>query len=158
MTQAMQDMNIELASDRGVDYSGLRDLLQTKQFQAADRLTLQLMCEAAGPQAVKRGWLYFTEVDQLPATDLRTVDQLWLAVSEGKFGFSVQRQIWLGQGKTWEKLWPVIGWKQGNHWTRYPDEFIWDLTAPKGHLPLSNQLRGVRVLASILSHPAWSSP
>lgn len=158
MTLAMQDMGIELASDRGVDYSNLRELLQAEQFQEADRITLQLMCEAAGPQAAGRGWLYFTEVDQLPVTDLRTIDQLWLAVSEGRFGFSVQRKIWLGQGKTWEKLWPVIGWKQGNHWTRYPDEFIWDLTAPQGHLPLSNQLRGVRVLASILSHPAWSSP
>lgn len=147
---------IELGSDRGVDYTPLQTALQMGRFQEADRLTLQLMCAAATPQAVQRGWLYFTEVDQLPVEDLRTIDALWLGASEDKFGFSVQRQIWLGVGKTWDKLWPTIGWKQGNHWTRYPDEFIWDLTAPRGHLPLSNQLRGVRVLASILSHPAWA--
>ncbi|PLZ94121.1 hypothetical protein CI594_16205, partial [Fischerella thermalis CCMEE 5196] len=44
---------------------------------------------------------------------------------------------------------------KGNNWTRYPQEFTWDLSAPKGHLPLSNQLRGVRVIASIFAHPAW---
>ncbi|MGB0562323.1 MAG: GUN4 domain-containing protein, partial [Spirulinaceae cyanobacterium] len=32
----------------------------------------------------------------------------------------------------------------------------WDLTAPKGHLPLSNQLRGVRTFEAILNHPAWT--
>jgi len=64
--------------------------------------------------------------------------------------------LWLAMGKNWEKLWSLIGWKQGNTWTRYPNEFIWDLTAPKGHLPLSNQLRGVRVISSLLNHPAWT--
>ncbi|MBV9387633.1 MAG: GUN4 domain-containing protein, partial [Chroococcidiopsidaceae cyanobacterium CP_BM_ER_R8_30] len=62
---------------------------------------------------------------------------------------------WLAS-KSWEKFWPKIGWKTGNNWTRYPDGFTWNLTAPRGHLPLSNQLRGVRVIASLLSHPAWS--
>jgi hypothetical protein len=81
---------------------------------------------------------------------------LWLLHSEGKFGFSVQREIWLTVGKNWEKLWSKIGWKNGNAWTRYPNEFTWNLTAPKGHLPLSNQLRGVRVISSLLSHPAWT--
>lgn len=151
----MTDKTIELASDRGVDYAPLQELLQQGQFQAADRLTLQLMCQAAGAQATQRGWLYFTEVDQLPIADLQTLDRVWRQASGDRFGFSIQRQIWLGLGKTWDKLWPAIGWKQDNHWTRYPDEFTWDLSAPRGHLPLSNQLRGVRVLASILSHPAW---
>ncbi|NET49629.1 MAG: hypothetical protein F6K09_13095, partial [Merismopedia sp. SIO2A8] len=50
-----------------------------------------------------------------------------------------------------------IGWKSGNSCTRYPNEFTWDISAPAGHLPLSNQLRGVRVMSSLLSHPAWTS-
>jgi len=144
-----------LNSEAGINYVPLQKLLAEQKFQEADRLTLQKMCELAGSSAVQRKWLYFTEVEQFPIADLQTINQLWLNYSEGKFGFSVQREIWLSVGKNWEKFWSKIGWKAGNVWTRYPQEFTWDLTAPKGHLPLSNQLRGVRVIASLLSHPAW---
>lgn len=147
---------VPLKSESGIDYSHLQQLLVRGDFQAADRLTLQKMCEVAGPSAVQRKWLYFTEADNFPREDLQTINTLWLVHSEGKFGFSVQREIWLSLGKNWENLWVKIGWKKGNNWTRYPGEFTWDLSAPKGHLPLSNQLRGVRVIASILSHSAWS--
>ncbi|MFQ4144083.1 GUN4 domain-containing protein [Chlorogloeopsis sp. ULAP02] len=147
---------VPLKSECGINYRPLQTLLVTQDFQAADHMTLQKMCEVAGTEAVKRKWLYFTEVDKFPITDLQTINNLWLVHSEGKFGFSVQREIWLGLGKNWDNLWAKIGWKKGNNWTRYPNEFIWDLNAPKGHLPLSNQLRGVRVIASLFAHPAWS--
>ncbi len=147
---------VPLNSECGIDYSPLQQLLAVQDFQAADSMTLKKMCELAGPTAVQRKWLYFTEVENFPLTDLQTINNLWLVHSEGKFGFSVQREIWLGLGKNWDNLWAKIGWKSGNSWTRYPKEFTWDLSAPKGHLPLSNQLRGVRVIASLLSHPAWS--
>jgi hypothetical protein len=145
-----------LLSDAGIDYAPLQQLLAEQNFQAADHLTLQKLCELAGTSAIARKWVYFTEVQQFPATDLQTINDLWLTYSEGKFGFSVQREIWLGVGKNWDKFWFKIGWKAGNKWTRYPHEFTWDLSAPQGHLPLSNQLRGVRVIASLLAHPAWS--
>lgn len=148
---------VPLRTDHGVDYTPLQKLLAQQYFQAADQMTLQKLCELAGAQAVQRKWLYFTEVEQFPITDLRTVNTLWLAHSEGRFGFSVQRELWLGVGKNWDKLWEKINWKTGNNWTRYPEEFTWDLTAPRGHLPLSNQLRGVRAFASLLAHPAWSA-
>ncbi len=144
-------------SEQGIDYASLQDLLARQRFQAADQLTLQKMCELSGSTAIQRKWLYFTEVERFPDTDLQTIDHLWQVYSEGKFGFAVQREIWLGVGKNWEKFWPKIGWKSGNNWTRYPQEFTWDLTAPRGHLPLTNQLRGVRVMASLLTHPAWNS-
>lgn len=146
---------VQLNSEQGIDYTSLQTLLAKQDFQAADRLTLQKLCELAGSAAMQRKWLYFTEVENFTRTDLQTVNQLWLIHSEEKFGFSVQREIWLAVGKNWEKLWSKIGWKSGNNWTRYPDEFTWNLNAPRGHLPLSNQLRGVRVIASLLSHPAW---
>ncbi|MBW4627561.1 MAG: GUN4 domain-containing protein [Brasilonema octagenarum HA4186-MV1] len=147
---------VPLTSECGIDYSSVQQLLAASDFQAADRMTLQKMCELAGSAAVQRKWLYFTEVGNFPATDLKTINSLWLVHSEGKFGFTVQREIWLSLGKNWENLWEKIGWKKGNNWTRYPNEFTWDLSAPRGHLPLSNQLRGVRVIASLLSHPAWN--
>ena len=146
---------IKLRSEQGIDYNPLQQLLIAQDFQAADRLTLQKLCELAGSAAVQRKWLYFTEVESFPIADLQTVDTLWVVYSEGKFGFSIQRDIWSSLGKNWEKFWLKIGWKNGNIWTRYPDGFTWNLTAPVGHLPLSNQLRGNRTIATLFSHPAW---
>lgn len=145
-----------LQSDQGIDYASLQQLLAKQEFEAADRLTLQKLCELAGATAVQRKWIYFSEVKSFPTADLQTIDRLWRIHSEGKFGFSVQREIWLSLGKNWDRFWEAIGWKAGNAWTRYPVEFTWSLSAPKGHLPLSNQLRGVRVIAAMLTHPAWT--
>lgn len=147
---------VPLRSESGIDYTTLQQLLVKPDFLSADRLTLEKLCELAGAAAVQRKWLYFSEVENFPIADLQTINTLWFIHSQGKFGFSVQRELWLSLSKNWEKLWPKIGWKTGNNWTRYPHEFTWNLSAPRGHLPLSNQLRGVRVIASLLSHPAWS--
>jgi hypothetical protein len=146
---------VPLKSDCGIDYSELQTLLVKQEFEIADRLTVQKMCEVAGDTALQRKWLYFTDIDNFPITDLQTINNLWVIYSEGKFGFSVQKEIWLGCGKNWDNLWTKIGWKSGNNWTRYPGSFTWSLEAPKGHLPLSNQLRGVRVISSLFAHPAW---
>jgi len=148
---------VPLTSERGVDYQPVQAALVAGDYQTGDRLTLEKLCELAGEPARQRNWLYFSEVEKFPRADLRCLDTLWLIYSEGKFGYSVQRELWLAQGKDFAKLWGKIGWKSGNRWTRYPHEFTWDLSAPRGHLPLSNQLRGSRVLASLLSHPAWAT-
>lgn len=147
---------LPLQSAQGIDYTQLQQLLAKQDFLASDRLTMQKLCELAGDATVKRKWLYFTEVDSLPVIDLQTINNLWLLHSQGKFGFSVQRELWIAFNQDFIKLWSAIGWKSGNDWTRYPQGFTWDLSAPKGHLPLSNQLRGVQVIKAILSHPAWN--
>ncbi len=148
---------VPLRSEAAIDYTKLQQMLLQQDFLTADRITIEKLCELAGTTAIQRKWLYFSEVDSFPIADLQTINSLWLIHSQGKFGFSVQRELWLSLGKNWDKLWPKIGWKKGNNWTRYPQEFTWDLSAPLGHLPLSNQLRGVRVIASLLSHPAWEA-
>ncbi|MDY7008067.1 MAG: GUN4 domain-containing protein [Cyanobacteriota bacterium] len=147
---------VPIKSESNVDYSHIQVKLAHQDFLEADKLTMQKLCELAGEAAIQRKWLYFSEVDSIPIPDFQTINTMWLVYSEGKFGYSVQREMWLSVGKNWDKLLPKIGWKNGNTWTRYPNEFTWDLSAPKGHLPLSNLLRGVRMFASILSHPAWS--
>ncbi len=146
---------VPLRSQHNLDYLPLQQLLAKQEFEAADKLTIQKLCELAGSAAVQRKWIYFTEIESLSSVDLQAINALWLAHSGGQFGFSVQREIWLSVGKNWDKLWSKIGWKSGNNWTRYPNEFTWSLDAPRGHLPLSNQLRGVRVIAALLEHPAW---
>ena len=138
------------------DYQELQRLLAHQDYEAADRLTTQKLCELAGRDAVERKWVYFTETDRMPIADLRAIDGFWRAYSEDRFGFSRQREIWLGVNQNWERLWEKLDWKAGNIWTRYPGEFTWSLSAPLGHLPLSNQLRGVRTIAALFDHPAWT--
>lgn len=148
---------VPLKSDRGVDYLPMQRLLADQKFLEADKLNNLKLCELAGETSLARKWIYFTEVIALPATDLRTINALWLAHSGGKFGYSVQREIWASSGKNLIKLWTKIHWKDGNNWTRYPGSFVWTLDAPKGHLPLTNQLRGARVMESLMNHPAWEN-
>lgn len=147
---------VPINPESNIDYSHLQIKLAHQDFLEADKLTMQKLCELVGEAATQRKWLYFSEVDSIPIPDLKIINTMWLVYSEGKFGYSVQREIWLGVGQNWEKFLPKIGWKNGNTWSRYPDQFTWNLSAPKGHLPLSNLLRGVRMFASILSHRAWS--
>lgn len=97
-----QDMSLD--SDCNLDYTPLKELLAQETFEEADRLTRELLCQLAGEGAIARQWLYFTEVSLIPTTDLQTIDRLWVAYSQGKFGFSVQRQLWLSVKQDWDKL------------------------------------------------------
>lgn len=45
-----------------MDYSTLRDTLKVGDFRAADDETRALLIRLAGEGAIKRGWVYFTEV------------------------------------------------------------------------------------------------
>jgi len=147
---------VNLESDFEIDYLPLQRLLAAKNYEEADNLTRIKMCEIAGEGALKRKWIYFSEVSKFPIQDLQTLNSLWVNYSEGKFGFSVQRSLWISLGRDYNKLWNKIGWKKENHWTKFPHEFTWDLSAPPGHLPLLNQLRGVRVTDALYAHPVWT--
>ena len=95
-----------------------------------------------------------TEVARFPDADLESLDRLWLVYSRGRYGFSVQGRLLAACGGQWERLWPRLGWKREGLWTRYPAAFTWSQEAPEGHLPLVNQLRGVRLMDALLQHPA----
>ena len=89
-------------------------------------------------------------------TELRPllIDRLAGLDASGRFGFSVQGRLLQACGGRWERLWPKLGWKEEGLWTRYPKAFTWSLEAPDGHMPLINQLRGVRLMDALHSHPA----
>nr|QCI08513.1 hypothetical protein [Spermothamnion repens] len=140
------------------NYSSLQKLLVDKKFKEADQLTQQHLCKLAGlDKYSKRNWLYFTDISYIPSEDLFTLDMLWQIYSEGKFGFSIQRKIWILNNYNWNKLWQKIGWIKQGTMRRYPQEFIWNINAPIGHLPLFNQLRGNQVLLSLFEHIAWNT-
>ena len=145
---------LAVGSGQGVDYAPLQQALALQQFEEADRLTSAILRQLAGPDAERRGYVYYSEVPAMASVDLESLDRLWVVYSQGRFGFSVQLRLLRSLGGRWEQLWPRLGWKQAGVWTRYPGSFTWSLEAPEGHLPLVNQLRGVRLMDALLSHPA----
>jgi len=144
-------------SDVGIDYQPLQDSLLSENFEEADRFTSSVLRELAGEPAQSRGYVYFSEVPAMPDLDLCTLDRLWIAYSQGRFGFTVQASLLNSLGGRYDRLWPRIGWKKDGEWTRYPNSFDWSINAPEGHMPLINQLRGVRLMDAVLSHPALIS-
>ena len=145
---------LAVGSAAGLDYAPLQQHLMQQQFEDADRLTSTLLRQLAGPGAEQRGYVFYSEVATIPTVDLESLDRLWICYSRGRFGFSVQARLLQGCNGQWERLWPRLGWKQDGRWTRYPGSFTWSLEAPDGHMPLVNQLRGVRLMDALLQHPA----
>ena len=143
-------------SEENINYEELQLKLLEQEFEAADRLTSAYLRKLAGKLAEKRGYVFYSEVNNMSGKDLQTIDRLWNIYSNGKFGFSIQAKILRSVGKKYELMWPKIGWKNNGNWTRYPNSFCWSLEAPEGHMPLINQLRGIRLMDSILRHPAIS--
>ena len=141
-------------SDSDINYGELQLTLLEQKFESADRLTSSYLRKLAGKLAEKRGYVFYSEVNNMSVKDLQTIDKLWNIYSNGRFGFSIQAKILKSVGKKYDLLWPKIGWKIDGVWTRYPTSFCWSLNAPDGHMPLINQLRGVRLMDSILRHPA----
>lgn len=91
-TQARKCLRDLFPSEKGIDYIKLRDLLVANNYVEADLETARVMYIAAGRE--KEEWLRELDIDNFPCQDLRTINQLWLHYSEGKFGFSVQKEIY----------------------------------------------------------------
>uniref|UniRef100_A0A7N0TUS5 GUN4-like domain-containing protein n=1 Tax=Kalanchoe fedtschenkoi TaxID=63787 RepID=A0A7N0TUS5_KALFE len=144
------------------------DLLAThlaaQDFRQADEETRRLLIALAGEAAVKRGYVYFSEVQFINSSDLKAIDDLWLKHSNNKFGYSVQKGVWEKSTRDFTTFFIRVGWmkKLDTEVTQYiyrafPNEFTWELTpeTPVGHLPLTNALRGTQLLNCVLNHPAF---
>ncbi|BBC24079.1 GUN4 domain-containing protein [Pseudanabaena sp. ABRG5-3] len=123
-TQPVQEVKnnpVELVSAKGIDYQELEKLLKSQEWSKADKLTAKLMLQVAEDE-----WLSTKHIDAFPCEDLRTIDQLWVHYSDGRFGFSIQKKIWLECGgtigkydyKVWKKFAAKVGWyhPQNNDW------------------------------------------
>ncbi|MCZ8192569.1 MAG: GUN4 domain-containing protein [Microcystis sp. LE19-338.1B] len=148
--------SIQLKSAKGIDYRKLEDLLKRQQWKQADEETATVMLQVANRR--KERWLRVEDIDNFPCEDLRTIDQLWVKYSGGRFGFSVQAKIYRELGGTrqynervWNAFGDRVGWRVNNRRIRIgsydltldlkPPEWIYssyvtfDLKAPQGHLP-----------------------
>ena len=139
----------DLSSERGVDYTQLRDLLATGKWKEADRETYRLMITTVGRTESD----YFREEDLLnfPCTDLQTLDRLWVKYSKGHFGFSVQKEIYVEAGnpldgkyhkETFDLFADRVGWKV--KWQDY-DQLDFSFSSPRGNLPLQSPFGGLVV-------------
>ncbi|MEW5299791.1 MAG: hypothetical protein WDW38_010873 [Sanguina aurantia] len=140
-----------------MDYTLLRQHLAEGDFRKADDETRALLIRLAGEGSIKRNWVYFSEVKFISVKDMTTMDTLWKTASGGKFGYSVQKELWVFNFKRWGKFFKQIDWVQGenNIYRKWPAEFDYTIDAPKGHMPLTNALRGTQLFEAVLMHPAW---
>jgi|GEM_PF-1152539 len=144
--QATED---DLSSEKGIDYTRLRDLLKAQDWRTADQETYKVMIRAVGKQSGDR----FTrdELLNFPCVDLRTIDQLWVNYSQGKFGFSVQKQIYVECGATldgqypgdkiWYEFCDRVGWRKAGSslsYRSYRDLKANPSFSPTGEFPLGD--------------------
>ena len=131
----------KLISAVGYDYTKLENYLKNGQWKEADQETTKIMLEIGDKDNKK--YLTIDDIKKFPVEDLRTIDQLWLKYSDNKFGFSVQKQIWLDCGgklddsyqwDIYKKLSDRVGWRRDGEWASY-DNLDFSTNAPQGHLP-----------------------
>lgn len=121
-------------------YQPLENYLKNGKWREADEETFKVMLKVANQE--EQGWLDEESMENFPCEDLRTINQLWVKYSEGKFGFSVQKEIYLSLGgdtrsynqEVFGKFFDRVGWKEGGDWVSYGD-YTFNLNAPYGHLP-----------------------
>ena len=130
-----------MESSAGVSYANLKKYLKQQKWREADHETAKLIREVI--QKVTG----FVEVNQdslniFPLVDLDTIDTLWKENSDGRFGFSIQKDIYQ-RCKDRDVFGDKVGWRFKNGdgdfviVTWYGnDNFDYRFTAT-GHLPSS---------------------
>nr|WP_268751078.1 GUN4 domain-containing protein [Cylindrospermopsis raciborskii] len=113
-------------------YKRLESLLRTQNFREADEETNKVILKVARRE--RQGWLRKEDEENFPCKELRTIDQLWLKHSKGKFGISVQQEIYESLDKDPSLFGDRVGWRRTGRWLSYKN-INFSQTAPSGHLP-----------------------
>lgn len=134
------EAEISLLSDRNIDYTRLKNLLSTRNWEEADKETASVILRLTG--RLQKGWLDDRDIRKFPCQDLHIIDHLWVTYSSGQFGFSVQKRMYEGLGGTsdyniqiWERWGQLVGWRFENKWVEY-DASSTSFSKPlEGHFP-----------------------
>jgi hypothetical protein len=139
-------------------FTQLETYLKNGQWREADEETMRLMLLIAKRE--DEGWLDEESAENFPCEELRTIDKLWVDNSGGKFGFSVQKKVWLDCGgvlgeydyDVYKKFADEVGWRGDGQWLIY-DELTFLLEdSQHAHLPLKRDKDGfVRWYISFLA-------
>lgn len=108
--------SLELINAKTIIYQKLEKLLKAEEWGLADQLTDKLMAQIAGVE--KEGRLREEDIKLFPCEDLLAINYLWKHNSNGKFGFSSQKKLWLKYGgrtdkydyEIWKKFGTHVGW------------------------------------------------
>lgn len=145
-----------LNSATGVSYQHLQNLLATKKWQQADQETWKLMCQILN-KPTYTSFIFGTDLENISCQDLQTIDQLWTKYSKGRFGFSIQAQIYHHCDSDYGQFCAAVGWNL--YYSTSPKQKLsFNLSAPSGHLPShlwagENQLgRHMRILTAKLTN------
>jgi GUN4-like/Caspase domain len=133
-----------LNSEKGIDYTWLRNSLKAQKWVDADRETYRVMITVVGK--IEGDWLTKEELLKFPCVDLKTIDGLWVKYSQGRFGFSVQKRIYMEcggrldgkyDGPAWEKFGDRVRWRTKGDWIYDYGNLTKDacLSSPKGIFP-----------------------
>lgn len=132
-------------------YFKLAYYLHTGDWQKADYETFEVMRQVGDTD--RKGYLDVDDIKTFPCEDLRVIDQLWVKASEGRFGFSVQKQIWVDLGgkldfgedaqsawETFQAFSDQVGWLLNGKWMF--GDLTYSTDAPIAHLPFGRFWRG----------------
>ena len=120
------------------NYTQLETYLQNKQWQQADEESDRILLKISGEDSA----LDAESIANFPCQSLSKIDQLWTDNSEGRFGFTPQKQAYLETGNqigqytesAYQAFGDRVGWRTFGHWSLYGDLKFTDI-APVGHLP-----------------------
>ncbi len=122
-------------------YNPLKSYLANGQWQKANQETNRVMVQVAKKEPGEL--LELEDIERFPCQDLGIIDDLWVQYSGEKFGFTVQRDIWLSCGgqvgiyepDVYENFATQVRWYDRKQQQWYKEiEFNLD-TTPPGHLP-----------------------
>ena len=124
-------------------YKRLQDYLAAGEWFEADKETIHLIQDVADQPDLEE--LRPDDIKRFPCNALTVINQLWLNSSHGRFGFSVQVQIYQELGgdinstvakdqALIEKWGERLGWRANNQWLPC-NELDYSLNAPIGCHP-----------------------
>ncbi|HBR00197.1 MAG: GUN4 domain-containing protein [Roseofilum sp. Belize BBD 4] len=133
------ELPVELKSAVGVDYTKLQNLLQMKRWKAADQETWNCLHKASGKPI--SSFLDPRNITDIHCEDFQTVDRLWVEASEGRFGFTLQFQVYQQAGEEYFPFCQALKWPlrpSGNT----EDYIQYKSNAPVAHLPSPARFKG----------------
>jgi len=121
-----------------INLDTLQDMLQKHQWKSAAYLTQELMYKEAGRSTER--WLRKEDIAKLTESFLPQLDRRWMEHSNGHFGFSIQKEIYLNTGGTpeycesvWNKFNDAVGWRKNGNFLKF-DQLSFSLD-DRGQLP-----------------------
>jgi hypothetical protein len=129
-------------------FTQLETYLKNGQWREADEETTRLMFLIAKRE--DEGWLDQESIEKFPCEELRTIDKLWVDYSKGKFGFSVQKKVWMACGgipgeydyDVYKKFADQVGWRRGDSWLSYKKLTFVMEASKHAHLPFFRAMLG----------------